>query len=909
MELDQHFPCHNISKEETADRLNTDSEKGLSKGEVNERKSEIGENKLPEKGKATALLIFLKQFKDLLILILFIAAAISWYIGHMTDVYVILGIILFNAVIGFIQEYKAEKAIESIKSMVRHTTNVIRDGNMEEVPATEIVPGDLIKIEEGETIPADARLLEVKNLQVIEAPLTGESVPSDKKAEEIDEEKPLADRTNMVYKSTHVARGTGKAIVTATAENTEIGKIATSITEMEATSSAFKDKTNLLGKQMAAFAVISSALVFIIGYFFRNFDMEGIFMVTIATLVSSIPEGLPVVISIVLAIGAKRMADRNAIIREFTATEMLGSVTTILADKTGTITQSILTVKKMFINKDLEVDVAGEGYDLEGEITSGGENIELNEDPRMDKMALIAAYCNSAQIKENNSNEEADEGGEDADGEKIEVTGDPTEAALLILGKKIKVHSTKPFNELEKVDDLPFNSEAKFRATLMQYPDGSKDIFVVGAPEKIADISSKIITGEGSDEFGNQDKEKAGEVAENYTENAMRIVALAHKPVDQNKNTVDEEDVHDLVWTGIAGIVDPPREGVKESILKAKDAGIRVIMLTGDHENTAKSIAQSVSIIEEDEEAISFAELKEDEENFGQNVESANVFARVDPDTKLKITEHLQDKGALVGMTGDGINDAPALKRADVGIAMGQRGTDVAKDASHIVLSDDNFSTIVNAVREGRIVFNNVRNTSYFLLTTNFAQVLAIIFCISIGLPLPLLATQILWVNLVTDGVMDVALATEPGHGKVMDQEPYGREEQILKWNIIPNLMLIAFIMVVLTVWVFTYYLPDGEQIARTGAFLAISMTQLYNVLNLRSLEKSVFEIGIFSNKWINIAFITSLILQIGAVKSPFMRTLFRFENLPWLDFIAITLLSSAVLWGGELYKYLKYKE
>lgn len=910
MDIDQQFSYHSISPEETVDRLDSDKERGLSKDEADKRKQELGENKLPEKGKTAALLIFIKQFKDLLILILFLAAGISWYIGHMTDVYVILGIILFNAVIGFVQEYSAEKAIEAIKSMVQHTSRVIRDGNQEEIPATELVPGDLIEIEEGKTVPADARLLETKNLRVVEAPLTGESVPSDKQSEAVDEEKPLADRNNMVYKSTHVARGKGKAIVTATADKTEIGKIATSLTEMEVTTSAFRVKTNLLGKQMAVFAVASAAVVFVVGYFFRDFNMEGMLMVTIATLVSSIPEGLPVVISIVLAIGAKRMADQKAIIREFTATEMLGSVTTILADKTGTITQSILTVKKMFINRGLEADVSGEGYELEGEISADEQILELGEDPRLDKMALIAAYCNNARINENDEEEET--GGsqeEQQNEEQIEVTGDPTEVALLILGKKAKVHTTDSFKDVEKVDDLPFNSENKFRATLVKYPGGEKELFVVGAPEKISDLSTEIITEEGPDKISAEDKNSISELADSYTGNAMRVLALAHKPVSEDKDSVKEDDVNELVWTGITGILDPPREGVEESIREAKNAGIRVVMVTGDHKNTARSIAERVGIIENGEEAMSFTELEEDGEDFGHNVESVNVFARVDPDTKLKITEHLQDKGELVGMTGDGVNDAPALKRADVGIAMGRRGTDVAKDASKIVLSDDNFSTIVNAVKEGRIVFKDVRNTSYYLLNTNFAMVLVIVFSIAIGLPLPLLATQILWVNLVTDGVMDVALATEPGHGDVMNRKPYGRDEPILKWDFIPNLILISIIMVALTMLVFTYYLPEGKTLARTGAFLAISMTQLYNVLNLRSLEKSVFEIGLFSNKWINIAFIGSVILQIGAVKLPFMQTLFRFENIPWLDFIVITLLSSVVLWGGELYKYLKFRK
>lgn len=1074
MDINQKFHYHSISPEETAEKLQSNLEKGLSQEEVKHRREKFGENTLPEKGKKTALMIFLKQFKDLLIIILFIAAGISWYIGKMTDVYVILAVILFNAIMGFIQEYKAEKAIESIKKMVKHTTTVIRGGEKDKVPAKEVVPGDLIELEEGQTVPADARLIKIKNLQIIEASLTGESVPSDKKTEEVDKDTPVADRKSMVFKGTQVARGAGTAIVTNTAENTEIGKIATSLSEMEKTSSAFKGKTDKLAKIMAGVAISTAAIVFALGYFMRDFPMEEILMVTIATLVSSIPEGLPVVISIVLAIGAKRMAKENAIIREFTATEMLGSVTTILTDKTGTLTQSILTIKKMFINKGLEVEVSGKGYQLEGKITEDDKQMELGDDPRLDKMALIAAYCNNSQIQyeeeeedqeeieeeeeeideneeddqednddskdknvengeplgkknaekekykddkhikrdkklkkdrtviedkkyreihkteehhderiedgkriiedhveetykkiikkeeeeegkeqekekkkeqeEKKKKEQKDSKKEDPDKEKepkekqaegkdnkkekketeedkktenkdgkgkgdnIKVTGDPTEAALLVLGKKAHVKETEPFDQLEVLDDLPFNSEIKFRANLVEYPDGKIEIFVVGAPEKMLELSNKIITSDGSDDLNDDYKKKIRDITDNYTENAMRVVALAYKEVEQSKSSIEQDDVTDLVWTGLTGIIDPPREGVKESIKAAKDAGIRVVMVTGDHKKTARSIAQNVGIIDEDGQAMTSQELQEDEDNFAKNVENINVFARVNPDDKLRIAKHLREKGELVGMTGDGVNDAPALKRADVGIAMGQRGTDVAKDSAEIVLSDDNFSTIVKAIEEGRIVFKNVRNTSFFLLTTNFASTMTLIVCIAIGLPIPLLATQILFVNMVTDGIMDVALATEPGHGEVMKQKPYGRHENILNKEIIPYMVLMVIIMVSMTIFVFQYYLPEGETMARTGAFITIAMTQVFNAFNLRTPNTSVFKIGIFSNKWLVLAFFVSIAAQVAAVKVPFLQEAFKFEGMSWAHLAIITAASSIVLWAGELYKYAKNK-
>ncbi|MGK7390395.1 MAG: cation-translocating P-type ATPase, partial [Candidatus Cyclobacteriaceae bacterium M2_1C_046] len=496
----------------------------------------------------------------------------------------------------------------------------------------------------------------------------------------------------------------------------------------------------------------------------------------------------------------------------------------------------------------------------------------------------------------------------DIEEENIKVTGDPTEAALLVLGKKAKVKEKEPYNKLKVLDDLPFNSEAKFRATLVQYEDGKKEIFAVGAPEKILELSNKIITSDGSEDLNEEYQEKIRNITDNYTEDAMRVIALGFKEVSEEIGSIDQDDVNDLVWTGITGIIDPPREGVKESIEAAKKAGIRVVMVTGDHKKTARAIAQSVSIIGEDGQAMSSTELKEDEDNFAQNVESINVFARVSPDDKLRIAKHLRDNGELIGMTGDGVNDAPALKRADVGIAMGQRGTDVAKDSAEVVLSDDNFSTIIKAIEEGRIVFKNVRHTSFFLLTTNFASTMTLITCIAIGFPLPLLATQILFVNMVTDGIMDVALATEPGHGEVMKQKPYGRDEPILTKEIIPYLIMMTILMVSLTVLVFQYYLPQGETIARTGAFVTIATTQLFNAFNLRTPYTSVFKIGIFSNKWIVLAFVVSIIAQLVAVKVPFMQDAFRLEDMPWAHFGVIVLLSSLVLWVGELYKYIKAK-
>ncbi|MFP4368029.1 MAG: cation-translocating P-type ATPase [Candidatus Kapaibacterium sp.] len=901
--MDPKFPYYSISSEECMEKLSS-SEEGLSGEEAAKRQEKYGKNVLPEKGSTNPIKLFIKQFKDFLILILIIAAGIAGWADQMADVYIILGVILFNATMGFVQEYKAEKAIQSIKSMVKKKAFVLRDGNEEEMPAAEVVPGDVIILKEGSTIPADARVLKKKDLRTTEASLTGESMPVKKNTDKLDKDTPLGDRSNMVWKGTNIARGSGRALVTAIGEDTEIGKIAASMGEMKMQESNFRKKTATLGKQMAGIAAFTALVVFSIGYFYRDFEFRDILMVTIASLVSSIPEGLPVVISIVLAIGAKRMAKQNAIIREFTATEMMGSVSTILSDKTGTITRGLLTVKKIFSGSGREIDVSGSGYQLKGEFKKNDDTIDIYDYPAESKMMAIAAFCNNAKLKSE---------GNKKNKEEPEITGDPTEAAMLVVAEKAGISEKEPYRDYKLVDDLPFNSEQKFRASLVDTPEG-REIFVIGSPEKLLELSDKWLGSDGTEDMDDEKRDKILEEINKMTGNAMRVIALAYRNSDIDSVTAD--DVKGLSWAGITGIIDPPREGVKESINECGTAGIRVIMVTGDHKRTAAAIAEQVGIVESAEDkqnqefpvSITSKELDVDDEKFDDYINNVSVFARVDPETKLRIAERLQAKDTLIAMTGDGVNDAPALKRADVGISMGLRGTDVAKDASEIVLQDDNFSSIVNAIRQGRIVFENVKKTSYFLLTTNFAQISVIVVGLLFGFPLPLTAVMILYVNLVTDGVIDVALAAEPGHGDIMNQQPVKKGANILSWDVIPFLIMIAAIMVTIAMFVFDYYIQEGIEAARTGAFLVVALTAVYNAFNMRSLNESVFKIGMFTNKWLNFAILASILLQIMVIKVPSLRDIFGFSDIPATDFVVILVLSSLVLWGGETYKYIKRK-
>ncbi|WP_299759714.1 HAD-IC family P-type ATPase [uncultured Pontibacter sp.] len=906
MAIDQKFPYHCITTEQALEKLQSGRD-GLTDKEAKTRQQQYGPNELTGREGINPVVLFLRQFKDFLILVLVLAAGVAWYAGHMVDVYVIFGVILFNALLGFFQEYRAEKAIQALKNMLKQEAKVLRNRQQKTVEARELVPGDVIVLEEGDGIPADARLLRCKNLQTIEASLTGESLPIDKQTDPLEENVSLGDRLNMLWKGTHVARGSAQAVVTAISGDTELGKISQSLGSIKATATNFRKKTERLAKQMALISIITSAIVFILGYFIRNYAFEEVLLITVATLVSSIPEGLPAVITIVLAIGANRMAKQHAITREFAATEMLGSVSVILTDKTGTLTKSILTVGKLYLGDGLELEVSGTGYMPEGDLSRNGESINLSESKVLQKLLLISKFCNNAHIGEAkiDESERANE---------PEVTGDPTEVALLVLSKKAEAKQKNALPNAQVIDDLPFNSEQKFRATLAEV-EGERELLTVGAPEKILSLSTHILTQDGPQELSDGVRQRIQEKNDAWADNAMRVLALAYRQADALGDEAKSDDVNDLVWVGITGIIDPPRSGVQKAVADCKTAGIRVLMVTGDHKKTGAAIAREVGILSPEKSEAEFPlALQEDElessaYSFGELVDNVSVFTRVSPQTKLRIAEQLQEKGHLIAMTGDGVNDAPALKRADVGIAMGIRGTDVAKDASQIVLSDDNFTTIVRAVREGRIVFQNVQQTSFFLLTTNFAFVAVFIITISIGWPFPLTATQILWVNLVTDGVMELGLATERGHGDIMKREPVPRDANILDKSVVPYILLMSVVMLGLTLAVFSYYLPQGEELAHTGVFIVIAMTQVYNTFNMRSLEHSVFQIGVFSNKYVNIAFVASVALQLLVIYTPFLSGVFNFKELPIVDLLIIILLSSTVIWAAEAYKWFKRKK
>lgn len=885
-------PFHHLPADEALARSDS-SIKGLSSEEAAKRLGTYGPNTIPEGSKRSWLLLLLKQFNSLMIGILAIAAIISYITGHTVDMYVILGIIVINAAIGFVQEFRAEKAVEALRGMLAPSAKVKRDGELRTIAAEKLVPGDVIVLEEGDQIPADALLIEAKDLRCIEAALTGESVPVSKRVGALPENTAMADRKNMLWKSTHVAGGSALALVTATGLRTQIGNIAGSLTGIAKVKSHFREKTDKLARQMAIIAILSAASLFVIGYLLKSMPVDELLLVSIAALVSAIPEGLPAVLSIVLAVGASRMAKRKAIIREFTATEALGAVSVILTDKTGTLTQNVLTVERAALPGGAERTITGTGWSPIGNIMEEDEYLEPERLHDMDQLLRIAALCNNAEVRHNKETD------------AYELIGDPTEGALLVFARKA---AEARITGWQRLDDLPFNSELKLRATLVER-DGEKQLLVVGAPENVLALCTRAHTGTEVVEMDAALRKDIRMKIEAWSGRALRVIALAY--ADTSADKIDREALRGLTMAGLTGMIDPPRQDVPEAVQHCHQAGIRVIMATGDHINTAVAIARSIGIIHEENTygALALSEhqlLQLDDAEFDRAVREVNVFARLTPAMKLRIADRLQGMGELVAMTGDGVNDAPALKKADVGIAMGIMGTDVARGSAQVVLADDNFATIVHAVEQGRIVFTNARQTSYYLITTNFAEIVTLITAVMAGLPIPLTATQILWLNLVTDGFCDKAIAVERGHGDVLKERPLKRNENIVSRDVVPFVVMTAAVMAVLSIIAFNHFLPEGIEKARTATFVVMAFCQLFNGYNLRSMKRSVLTIGPFSNKWFNWAIVVSVIIQVLIIEIPLLQELFNFQTLSFVEFFVLAASGVIILVLGEVYKYMR---
>ncbi|MFA5049436.1 MAG: calcium-translocating P-type ATPase, PMCA-type [Candidatus Micrarchaeia archaeon] len=834
---------------------------GLSKTEAEKRLKKYGPNETTKPKKLSEISLFLSQFKNFIVYVLIFAAVVSYFVGEEKDAIVIGVIIILNVCLGFFQEYNAEKSIEALRKLSNPKSIVLRDGKTIEIDSKDIVIGDIILIEEGSYIPADARVIESNSLVIDESTFSGESAPVSKSSKTIEKECTLADRVNIAYAGTLAVRGRGRAVVFATGMNTEIGKIAQKIEEEPLKTTPLQKQLNSLGVYITILILLICAIIVLIQFYLGK-DLFESFLVAVALSVAAIPEGLPAVITITLALGTQRMVKKNALIRRLPAVETLGSTTVICTDKTGTITKNEMTVTKIFSCGKI-LDATGTGYNLEGEFLLNGKKLsDLKEHKFLFEAGLL---CNNAII----------------DG-----PSDPTEKAILVASKKSKFNP-----EYKRIEEVPFSSEEKYMLTIHQ--NGNEKIsYAKGAPEVILSMCSGVYSRDKIIPLNSTEKKKIEDAYFKMASDALRVIALAYNPKGNKK---------DLIFLGLMGMIDPPRENVKESIEQCKIAGIKVVMITGDHSITAKAIAKEVGIIGK---VITGQELDNlDEKEFEKEVEEIGIYARVSPENKRRIVKTLKNKGHIVAMIGDGVNDATALKLSDIGTSVGS-GTEVSKQASDMVLLDDNFTSIVLAVMEGRSIFSNIKKFINFLFSCNLSEVLVIFLALLIGFPLPLIAIQILWMNLLTDGLPALALGIDPTDKNEMRKPPRKKNEKIIQANDLQLILSQAFIMTAGVLFLFNYYLPFGLDYARTVAFFSLVMFQLFNVFNYRAGEGSIFSGKFFENRFLLLAVLFSVILQFAAVE--IFTDVFETVSLKFFDVLFVVLVSSSVLLFFELIKLIK---
>lgn len=882
---------HNQRSIDVLKELDSMASDGLSTVEAKERLEKYGLNEFQDKKRKTFLQKFIDQFKDFMIIILIAAAIISIAAGERVDAIVILAIVILNAFLSIYQEGQAEKSLESLKQMSAPEAKVIRDGKKTVVPARELVLGDIVILEAGDIIPADLRLFTSSNLKVDESSLTGESVAVEKNSEAIlDNNATLGDRVNMAYMSTIVTYGRGKGVVVGTSHDTEIGKIATMIEEIEDDLTPLQNKLDKLGKKLGILTIIICAIVFALGLIQKR-EVIDMLLVSVSLAVAAIPEGLPAIVTIVLAIGMGRMVKKNAIVKKLLAVETLGSTTYICSDKTGTLTQNEMTVKKVYSDGKF-YDVTGIGYEPEGQILNQGNELTHDELNNLKALLYACILNNDANLLENNN--------------IYTIMGDPTEGALITFAGKAGFLEDEVEAEQPRIDEIPFDSDRKMMSTfhevddrIIQYTKGAPDIVLSNCKYIYIDGEFKEITDE-----HRVDILKANST---FASDALRVLGFAIKIINKDdfKNTDKNEE--NLIFVGLTGMIDPPRTEAMQAIEECKRAGIHTVMITGDHRETAFQIAKELGICENHNETISGSELSTiADSEYNELVKRIKVYSRVSPEQKVKIVNALRENGEIVAMTGDGVNDALAIKRADIGISMGITGTDVAKNTADMVLTDDNFASIVNAVEEGRIIFANIQKFVAFLLSCNIGEILIVFFAMLLGMEEPLKPIHLLWLNLVTDSLPALALGVEPGEPGIMDEKPRSKDDPIITKKMGVAIVLQSLAITVASLLAFYYatkLYPESITHSRTIVFATLITSELLRAFSSRSFDRPIWKIGIKSNMKMVYAILISFSMLIAVLYIPFLHDIFDTFQLGFKDWEIVLSFAFIPFIIGELVK------
>ncbi|MEW6329374.1 MAG: cation-translocating P-type ATPase [Candidatus Micrarchaeota archaeon] len=948
---------HRVSAERALELLRA-KKGGLTEREALARLKEHGYNELVERKKESPVSMFLRQFKNFLIIILILAAVVSAFLGEALDSAAIIAIVILNALLGFVQEYRAEKALEALKKMAAPNARVLRDGHETYVPVRMLVPGDIILLEAGDRIPADARILESYSLRADESALTGESVSVGKEDVLLKGDVFIGERKNMVFSGTTITYGRGRALVVETGMGTELGKIAKIIESAPEGQTPLQIRLDALGKQIGVIVLLISGIIFLAGVM-RNLPAVQMFITGVSLAVAAIPEGLPAIVTISLALGLQRMARRNAIVRKLPAVETLGSTAVICSDKTGTLTRNEMTVRRVYTNKMIRV--TGEGYEPKGEFISNKGAIDPSKDEHLKLLLRAGVLCNNARLE---------------DGRGWRIVGDATEGTLLVLAGKAGMWQDDLKKSYPLLAELPFSSERKRMTTIHKFGK-KKFAFMKGAPEVVLGLCSRAYENGKEKKLSRADKEKILKLNNEMAADALRVLAFAYRDVSNVKNITAENVERDLVFVGLVGMIDSPREEAKLAVEKCRSAGIRVIMITGDNKITGAAVAEELGVLKEGMAVLTGDELDAmSDDELERVVGNIAVYARVSPEHKVRIVRALRKKGDIIAMTGDGVNDAPALKMSDIGIAMGITGTDVSKEASDMVLTDDNFATIIAAVEEGRTIYNNIKKSVRYLLSCNVGEVLTMFIATLANLPLPLLPLQILWMNLVTDGFPALALGVDPAPPDVMRRPPRDPKEDVLGRGMLLWIFAVGAIMCIGTLALFAWELNENKGVAgaaleekfplldskttsldalvannalsdaeenvlakagvahiskkhdggfeffdekdnllgddldeilarrgRTIAFTTLIMFQMLVVFSARSSRLTLFSLGIFSNKWLVLAVLFSLALQLAVIYAEPLQPVFKTHPLNAPDWLAIILVSAGAFVILEVWK------